>query len=149
MGVQRGCPRKKKKKKTELNPEACLEMNYEVGSYGEGWEHSMEEHVQRSCGKKEYGAHQKNWKKAKGNGHRLNKNQRSTRWGQSRGSLHHAGPYGPQYDVSVALKEMEGRHRDEEWKVNYKWLNRSVYYHVPWSRKWQPTPVFLPEESHG
>ena len=20
---------------------------------------------------------------------------------------------------------------------------------IPWSRKWQPTPVFLPEESHG
>ena len=20
---------------------------------------------------------------------------------------------------------------------------------IPWRRKWQPTPVFLPEESHG
>ena len=20
---------------------------------------------------------------------------------------------------------------------------------IPWSRKWQPTPVFLPEKSHG
>ena len=25
----------------------------------------------------------------------------------------------------------------------------SLLYDIPWSRKWQPTPVFLPEKSHG
>ena len=26
----------------------------------------------------------------------------------------------------------------------YPWVGK-----IPWGRKWQPTPVFLPEESHG
>lgn len=29
-------PEKKEKEKDRAEPEACLEMNYEVGSYGEG-----------------------------------------------------------------------------------------------------------------
>ena len=24
-----------------------------------------------------------------------------------------------------------------------------LFVKIPWRRKWQPTPVFLPEESHG
>jgi len=27
---------------------------------------------------------------------------------------------------------------------NYPWVGK-----IPWRRKWQPTPVFLPGESHG
>ena len=31
------------------------------------------------------------------------------------------------------------------WKPGFDpWVGKT-----PWSRKWQPTPVFLPEESHG
>ena len=27
--------------------------------------------------------------------------------------------------------------------------NNMFFYHVVWRRKWQPTPIFLPGESHG
>ena len=26
---------------------------------------------------------------------------------------------------------------------------QSLGWRIPWRRKWQPTPVFLPEKSHG
>ena len=29
------------------------------------------------------------------------------------------------------------------------WYMYQVEYYFPWRRKWQPTPVFLPGESHG
>ena len=31
------------------------------------------------------------------------------------------------------------------WRPGFNpWVGK-----IPWSRKWQPTPVFLPEKSHG
>ena len=33
------------------------------------------------------------------------------------------------------------RHKRPEFDL---WIGR-----IPWRRKWKPTPVFLPEESHG
>ena len=33
--------------------------------------------------------------------------------------------------------------RPKRWRFD-PWVGK-----IPWSRKWQPTPVFLPEESHG
>ena len=41
-----------------------------------------------------------------------------------------------------------------DWAINYIFLNKVLNYWVPvsnfwWRRKWKPTPVFLPGESHG
>ena len=33
--------------------------------------------------------------------------------------------------------------RHKRWRVN-PWLGK-----IPWRRAWQPTPVFLPGQSHG
>ena len=30
------------------------------------------------------------------------------------------------------------------WVGNIPWVEK-----IPWHRKWQPTPIFLPGESHG
>ena len=30
-----------------------------------------------------------------------------------------------------------------------RWLSSKEVRKIPWRRKWQPTPVFLPGESHG
>ena len=30
------------------------------------------------------------------------------------------------------------------WVGNIPWVGK-----IPWHRKWQPTPIFLPGESHG
>ena len=32
----------------------------------------------------------------------------------------------------------------ERWVKLLGWVGK-----IPWRRNWQPTPVFLPEESHG
>ena len=32
---------------------------------------------------------------------------------------------------------------------DHPWLFAFTYPHIPWKRKQQPTPVFLPEKSHG
>ena len=37
-----------------------------------------------------------------------------------------------------AMQEMHKRHRFNPWVGK-----------IPWSRKWQPAPVFLPGKSHG
>ena len=39
------------------------------------------------------------------------------------------------------LPDSAGRHKRHEFHPRVK--------KIPWRRKWQPTPVFLPEESHG
>ena len=32
-----------------------------------------------------------------------------------------------------------------DWRLGfYPWVGK-----IPWRRKWQPTPIFLPGESHG
>ena len=39
----------------------------------------------------------------------------------------------------------EGRERKETAEVRLDpWVRK-----IPWRRKWQPTPIFLPGESHG
>lgn len=108
-----------KKKKKELNPKGCLEMNYEMGSYGEGWEHSMEEHVQRSCGKKQYGAHQKNWKKPRVMG---------TDWARMRGLQDEAGVGAEStlcrtlWATTWCLSCSEGNGRKAQgWRMEGKW----------------------------
>ena len=30
------------------------------------------------------------------------------------------------------------------WKIPWTWVGK-----IPWRRKWQPTPVFLPGDFHG
>ena len=35
-------------------------------------------------------------------------------------------------------------HDSKEEKIQLPWVGK-----IPWRRKWQPTPVFLPGESHG
>ena len=36
------------------------------------------------------------------------------------------------------------------WRVRHDWVTSlSLFTFIHWRRKWQPTPVFLPGESHG
>ena len=37
----------------------------------------------------------------------------------------------------------------KNWLANAGYVVRSLGQEIPWRRKWQPSPVVLPEKSHG
>ena len=45
--------------------------------------------------------------------------------------------------VVLGVKNLPANAGDTRYEFD-PWVGK-----IPWSRKWQPTPVFLPEESHG
>ena len=45
--------------------------------------------------------------------------------------------------VALVVKNLPANARDKRQGFN-SWVAK-----IPWGRKWQPTPVFLPGESHG
>ena len=51
----------------------------------------------------------------------------------------------------IPWMEEPGRLQSMElWRVRHDWVaSLSLFFFMHWSRKWQPTPVFLPGESQG
>ena len=47
------------------------------------------------------------------------------------------------FQVALMVKNLPANAKDIRDQV------RSLDPKIPWRRVWQPTPVFLPEESHG
>ena len=47
------------------------------------------------------------------------------------------------FQVAIMVKNLPANAKDIRDQV------RSLGPKIPWRRAWQPTPVFLPEESHG
>ena len=50
----------------------------------------------------------------------------------------------PQVSINNSAYIIWLLYRLHETKEFDPWVGK-----IPWTRKWQPTPVFLPEESHG
>jgi len=45
--------------------------------------------------------------------------------------------------MALWVKNLPTKYEIQETRV------QSLGYEIPWRRKWCPTPVFLPEKSHG
>ena len=50
-------------------------------------------------------------------------------------------PGGSVVRIHLPMQEMQ-----EMWEI---WEEDPLEWEIPWWKKWQPTPVFLPENSHG
>ena len=61
----------------------------------------------------------------------------------SSGYMPSSGIGGSYSSFGASLMAQRLKHLSAMWEFN-PWVGK-----IPWRRKWQPTPVFLPGESHG
>ena len=48
------------------------------------------------------------------------------------------------FQVALVVKGLSCQHRNHKTRGFDPWVGK-----IPWRRKWQPTPVFMPGKSHG
>ena len=59
------------------------------------------------------------------------------------------GNWGLGFQVAVVVKNPPTNAGDGCKRLRFGPESSSLVRKIPWSRKWQPSPVFLPRESHG